>query len=570
MSVRAMAMTMAAAGAAALAGAGTAAAATPNWHPGTHPSAPSGGAQPAQSVRLALGIGSSGQATLLYGAVKGALYAVSRTSPQGAWGGAQPWLASAAVSAGGSPGGGLAVAVGGKVTALWSTSSNGLANATGSTTGGGAASIVPGQSGTPNDLSIFTSPQGVDYGYSVGTSIYAASAPQRSPLPPASVIAPPAAEGAPGLQTAVDSAGNQTAAWTANGQVLVATRAAETGTWSAPAALPGSSALPFALTVAGNGKAAIAYAANVVTGSFSGTSTFGQPITLPYQASVTLAVATRTGPTAPFGGPQPVFTYAPPAPATLDQATALSAVSLPMAASAATGGGKVAVAWVVPPVNGAPGPQYLLTRGTLGGTLPAPTALPGVDEDVTSWTLTGLDTAVDPQGNAAFVIGGTETQGDVDTVRASTSTPNAPAWKALKDIAGCKQGSGVAGGPTVVASPTGGLVAAWACQGSGSATSAQGLVGLAAFDTFGPPVISYTLSGGTKKATARFTLGEAASYTLTATKGGSTVKLSGSAKARQAVSRTLTLAPGTWKVTLKGTLSTGNATSVAKNVSVSG
>jgi hypothetical protein len=571
--VRRRARVLAGSGLALILGAAPALGASPSWHAPTYPSAPSGGAVPTVGFRLGLAAGASGKATLLYQAKANALYAVSRSSTTGAWGSAQPWLASAAIAgpppAGQAATGGLATVAGKEVTGLWVDTSGRLRTASGSGSAGGSAATV----GTPAGEGVGAlglAPAGSALAVSFATAGPAGGAVSGGAMPVGGTAAIPAiAATAPGpptaLQTAVDGSGNQTAVWRGRGNSLeVATRPAGSAQWTAGAPLVGSSAsaTPFALAVNPSGSAAVAFVTDVTTGAFG-----SPPIT--YQASATLVVVQRPSATAPFGPAQTLGRYAPPPPTTSQAAIALQGITFPRGVTAAAGGGKLVVGWVAQPGGEFGAPTFFVTRGALGTTLPSgtPFADPKAgDASENGWDLVGLASAVDPKGTAGVLFAGAASQGAQDGVWATTSTANVPQWTGVRDIAKCKDSSAGVAGPALAAAPSSGLVAAWGCLSSTPAASTgQKLVGLAAFDTSGPPVVSFT----TKGAKATFTLGESASYSLTAVKGAKKVTGSGSATAYRAVTRTLKLSSGTWTVTLKATRSGGASTSTSRTATVS-
>ena len=119
----------------------------------------------------------------------------------------------------------------------------------------------------------------------------------------------------------------------------------------------------------------------------------------------------------------------------------------------------------------------------------------------------------------------------------------------------------------MVASPSGGLVAGWACDRTRVGRStAPAVVGLTAFDALGPPIVALSAKGSR----VTFTLGETARYTLVATRGSRRVSASGTAAARDRVTRTLRLTPGTWRVTLRARLGSGNASTRSATARVAG
>jgi hypothetical protein len=571
--VRRGALVLAGSGLALVLGAASALGASPSWHAPTYPSAPSGGAVPTVGFRLGLAAGASGKATLLYQAKANALYAVSRSSTTGAWGSAQPWLTSAGI-AGPAPGGqggtgGLATVAGSKVTGLWVDTSGRLRTASGSGSAAGSAASL----GTPAGEgvgSLGLAPAGSALAVSFaaagpqGGAVYGGSMPVGGTAAiPAIAAAPPGAPAA--LQTAVDGSGNQTAVWRGPGNSLqVATRPAGSVQWTAGTPLVGSSAsaTPFALAVNSSGSAAVAFVTDVTTG------TFGSPA-ITYQAAATLVLVQRASATAPFGPPQTLGRYAPLPPTTSQAALALQGITFPLGVTAAAGGGKLVVGWVAQPAGNFSQPTFFVTRGSVGTTLPSatPFADPKAgDADENGWSLVGLASAVDPKGTAGVLFAGRASQGAQDGVWATTSTANVPQWAGIKDIAKCADSSGGVAGPTLAAASSAGLVASWGCLSSTPAASTgQKLVGLTAFDTAGPPVVSFTMKG----AKATFTLGESGNYSLTAAKGSKKVTGSGSATAYKSVSRTLKLSSGTWNVTLKATRSGGLSTSTSRTATVS-
>lgn len=162
--------------------------------------------------------------------------------------------------------------------------------------------------------------------------------------------------------------------------------------------------------------------------------------------------------------------------------------------------------------------------------------------------------------------GGNATQGQPDSVIASTSTTSSPDWTRGTDIADCpdrrNSSEGVADGPDVVASPSGGVVVAWVCENAQGLT--RGLVGMTSFDALGPPVVAFRTRG--RRVT--FTLGETARDVLTATKGDRRVRVTGKAAAGTRVSRALRLSPGRWKVALRASLPSGNDTTRSRTTRV--
>lgn len=559
------------AAAAALALPGAAVAATPQWHPATYPSAPSGGAQPVAGAPLTLAVGPSGKANLLYRGTQSALWTFSRASAQAAWGSGVQWQSKASIGATGE----VSAALGSKLTALWTTSAGGLSTSTGSQTSGGKLGQM-GAGPTTASPQVAIAPSGVAYSFAEGSTTsgglgFGGRTQATAPLDLVAQIG--STDGQLEVQTGVDSQGDMTAAWVGpTGQIQVATKPADVLAWSAPTTLPGSAGGAYTLAVAPNGGAVIVYQGNVAQAFATSTGLNGQPVTTQYLAQAQVLVVQRPAGAAAFGPPQVLgtFTQAPPA---AGQFPAIG-FTFPTETTAAINNSTVVVGYVSTTPADDP-VTYQVARAAVGAALPPTTRLtdPLVQGqgDTTSWTLTGAAMAIDKNGNAAFVAGGSTTQGQPDSAFASTSTNGSPKWKAMKDVAGCASSAvdgdeGLDRGPTVVASPAGGLVAAWQCNKDSSGSTVTRSIGLAAFDTYGPPVVAFSASGKT----AKFTLGEPATYLLTATKGSAKRTASGKASAGKQVSRTLDLSSGTWKVTLKATLSSGNSTTTSRNTTVSG
>jgi hypothetical protein len=542
----------------------TAVSADPAWHPPTYPSAPTAGLPSDVGIPLSLGVTSKGRATLLYGAKKGNLYGYSRNSDKGAWGAARQWRKSAGIR----PTSPLVMALGSKLTALWTGKDGSLYTATGSQSSASSRrGPIDGSTASP---SIDRVPQGVAYAYgrggASGSTVLGGPSPAQRNLRSASTIAVFAGSDAPQVRSDVDAAGNQTVVWPQDGMVMFSTRAAGSSTWSPPVALPGSNDGPFALSVAGDGSAVIAYQGNVVNSSVTGISPVeGTPATIPYQAEASVLLVERPSATAPFTPPQTIYTYKPPMPVTF--ANVPIGVDFPSGMTAATNG-KAAVVGMVDETSSTP--RLRLTRADKGQPFPEPTVVtdPYVpNQEATTWSFVGFDSAIDKRGNAVIAVGGSTTQGEPDSVIASTSTTKRPAWRQGRDVALCPKRKnseeGVASGPSVEASPNGGVVVGWAC-GPNDEGATRGLIGVTAFDTLGPPIASFSTRG----ARISFALGETANYTLTASKGSRRVRVSGRAAAGRKITRSLRLTEGQWRVTLRATLSSGNATARSKTTKV--
>jgi len=204
-------------------------AAGPAWHPPTYPSAPKAGLPSPSGFPIGLGVGPNGRASVLYGARGGNLYSFSRTSARGAWSSGRRWRANA----GTTPSGELDVAVGSKVTALWTDrkgDSNGQGNlysSTGTQRGGSGRALISPAAGAPW---VGTARGGVAYAYgranAGGPGVFGGASPARTRLASASPIASFASEMPPGVQSAVDGRGNQTAVWPENGTLMVSSRGA--------------------------------------------------------------------------------------------------------------------------------------------------------------------------------------------------------------------------------------------------------------------------------------------------------------------------------------------------------
>jgi hypothetical protein len=186
-----------------------------------------------------------------------------------------------------------------------------------------------------------------------------------------------------------------------------------------------------------------------------------------------------------------------------------------------------------------------------------------------------LRAAIDPAGLAAVAVNGFAVQETDRSLWTTTSTPAAPSWTPLADIARCpalpggQAGAGLTGGG-LQAAPSGGLAAAWGCDGNGVggiAATVLPRVGAAAFDANGPPMIAFRAGRSVS-----LTLGEPASWTVAAARsgGGPTLRLAGSATAGKGVTRALPASarPGSYRFTRTARGATGNVTTLTRTASV--
>jgi hypothetical protein len=289
--------------------------------------------------------------------------------------------------------------------------------------------------------------------------------------------------GAPQIVVGSDSTGNLTAIErSALGPVGYAMRPASTSSWTPITQLPVQpitptntgayswQTSPFALGVDPSGDAVIAYIAPVdANGTLNATGT-----------SRAVVAMQRVGTNGTFSAPQ-VIQVLPSQPAI----PGLPEVAVPPGITASVGGSGSTATVVVAWVGGTSytGNTINVTRATLGQPLPAPVSAPttSISPDLSFWNLTSLTSAVNPQGMAAVLVGGGQTQGNASPLLALTSSVGS-SWSPPVQFPMARGGCSGGYPGTTLAPYNTGFVAAWTCaQVGGAGTTQSNAIGVSTF-----------------------------------------------------------------------------------------
>jgi hypothetical protein len=471
-------------------GAASAASWTGTKYPTTSGSAAVASFVTTQQSPIAVAVTPAGVPAVLYRAANKSIWNITKGSATAAWPSASTqWLSASNANAGPMIG---AAFIGSKLSAMWPVYGGAkLAAATGTRTAQSGAiskrainpavtTVFPGGSLVPAFTMGPVSGGAAWYGASsslndgTGRAFGGLAAPGKVPTTrlPFEANSP---GGPPQIAVGSDSTGNLTAiVRSALGAVGYATRPASTSSWTPITPLPVQPITPtgiasyiwptspFALGVDPVGDAVIAYVAPVdANGTLSATGT-----------SRAVVAMQRVGTNGTFSAPQ-VIQVLPSQPAVPGVA---GDPAVPPGITASVGGSGSAATVVVAWVGGTSytGNTINLTRATLGQPLPAPVSAPVSAVFLTDsfWTLSALSSAVNPQGAAAVLVGGAQTQGNSSPLLATTSSVGS-GWSPTVAFPQARGGCGGGyPGATVMPYNTG-FVAAWMCAQVGTSGATQ-------------------------------------------------------------------------------------------------